>query len=340
MKVKAVDIARELGISAATVSLAMNNREGVSEATRAKVLECKKRLEEGTGSVLTAGSGFSGVIKNIVFLGGFNIIRASEIDLWTDVHMAMDQIAKSWGCSLETEYFNVLTDSPEKLAAKCNDQSVAGVIVSGTEMLPKNARLLKLIKKPLVVYDSDMGSDYSCSVFDNAEIVFQTVQELIKKRMKKIVYLAFSDEIYNFRKRREGFRSAMLEYNLFSEDCIVHMGRKIDEMKINIQRYLDINGVPDAFIAECYPLSIAALRVFNKMGIEMPKDVSFIGIDELPEYMTYDCKISTIRVPHVERLKMAMLQLKHEIKEPDPVNKTKIYVHCDLIKGSTVAEKE
>lgn len=46
MKIKAVDIARHLGISKATVSLALNDRPGVSEATREKVLECKAWMEK------------------------------------------------------------------------------------------------------------------------------------------------------------------------------------------------------------------------------------------------------------------------------------------------------
>ena len=46
MIVKAVDIARELGISKATVSLALNNKPGVNEKTKQAILECKARLEQ------------------------------------------------------------------------------------------------------------------------------------------------------------------------------------------------------------------------------------------------------------------------------------------------------
>lgn len=42
MKVKMVDVARHLGISKATVSLAVNGKPGVNEQTRQKVLECIK----------------------------------------------------------------------------------------------------------------------------------------------------------------------------------------------------------------------------------------------------------------------------------------------------------
>ena len=46
MKIKMVDVAKRLGISKATVSLAVNGKPGVNEQTRQKVLECIKELEK------------------------------------------------------------------------------------------------------------------------------------------------------------------------------------------------------------------------------------------------------------------------------------------------------
>ena len=60
MNVKSIDIARALGISKSTVSLALNGKPGVSEQTRQEVLACKKQLEawgSAAGNVFeTAGT--------------------------------------------------------------------------------------------------------------------------------------------------------------------------------------------------------------------------------------------------------------------------------------------
>ncbi len=53
MAVKAKDIARELGISPATLSLVINNRPGISDATRAKVL--KQLRDREYGYLLSSG---------------------------------------------------------------------------------------------------------------------------------------------------------------------------------------------------------------------------------------------------------------------------------------------
>ena len=52
MRVKAKDIAKELGLSTATVSLAINNRPGVNEDTRRRVLDY---LESKTAEDESAG---------------------------------------------------------------------------------------------------------------------------------------------------------------------------------------------------------------------------------------------------------------------------------------------
>ena len=50
MKIKMVDIARHLGVSKATVSLAVNGKPGVNEETRRMVLECLEEMKKNNGN--------------------------------------------------------------------------------------------------------------------------------------------------------------------------------------------------------------------------------------------------------------------------------------------------
>ena len=49
MKIKAADIARNLNLSKATVSLVLNNKPGVSEKTRRKVFDYIEEVYRRTG---------------------------------------------------------------------------------------------------------------------------------------------------------------------------------------------------------------------------------------------------------------------------------------------------
>ena len=64
MKIKMVDIARHLGVSKATVSLAVNGKPGVNEETRRMVLECLEEMKKNNGVIP--------VKENIVTVSGHN----------------------------------------------------------------------------------------------------------------------------------------------------------------------------------------------------------------------------------------------------------------------------
>ena len=51
MKIKMVDIAKHLGVSKATVSLAVNGKPGVNEETRRMVLECLEEMKKNNGVI-------------------------------------------------------------------------------------------------------------------------------------------------------------------------------------------------------------------------------------------------------------------------------------------------
>lgn len=52
MRVKMVDVARYLGVSKTTVSLAVNNKPGVNEQTKQKILNCIKEMEKAEDVLL------------------------------------------------------------------------------------------------------------------------------------------------------------------------------------------------------------------------------------------------------------------------------------------------
>ena len=339
MRVKAIDIAKELGISKATVSLALNDKPGVNDKTKQMVIDCKARMESRDASENIFHKRENGnVIRIIVATRDLGIVQNAELDLWTDVNAVFDRIAKEWGCTLEVSYFNMLKDSKEKMANDCNQEYVAGVILFGTEMYSSDAEMFRKIHKPKVVYDCDLMEDtYSCVTVNNEDGVKRAVDYLVAHQKKNIVYLARNRKIYNYEHRRIGFLNAMREYNLLLDEKsqLLVMGEKIEDIYQNMKSYLEANKLPDAFIFESYHLSIGAMRAFRSADIKVPEDISVIGIDELPDYLTGDYQLTTIRIPHTERAKLAMQLLYHEMHDSCST-KSKIFTNCKLIEGDTV----
>ncbi|MCR5776090.1 MAG: LacI family transcriptional regulator [Lachnospiraceae bacterium] len=339
MKVKAVDIARKLGISKATVSLALNNKPGVNPKTKEQIFECKRRLENCEIDFRDESRIFEkkgDTIKIVIMDAGANISINAELDLWTDVCAVFNQVAKSWGCKLDISYFDVKNDTKEGLGAICNKEDVLGVIIMATELISGDGSLLHEIDKPLIVYDADVGGrKYSSVMINNADGIRNAMEYLFSKEKKNVVYLAMDDEIYNFISRRQGYTDFLREHNVRLDDVqIVTVGKSIASIYKKLGAYLDRNQLPDAFIGESYHISVAAIRLFHDRGIRLKDDVSFIGVDELPDYLTGGHALTTVKVPHTERARLAMNLLKHEIDE-SPSSKSKIFTNCKLIEGDT-----
>ena len=99
MKIKMVDIAKHLGVSKATVSLAVNGKPGVNEETRRMVLECLEEMKKNNGVipvkeniVTVSGHPVNQMIKIVIVNHSKGAACNSETDLWSDVLAAFDGV--------------------------------------------------------------------------------------------------------------------------------------------------------------------------------------------------------------------------------------------------------
>lgn len=329
MKIKAVEIARKLNISKATVSLALNDKPGVSPATREAIYRCIAEMENVSDNTAKQ------IIKMIYIQGDLD--RYAEMDLFSDVYEELDREVKRMGYTLGITYAKL--DSPEEIeqAIKdANEENVAGVLMWATEMSSEHIAILDRIKKPMVVHDNDFGSKYHCSVIDNVAAVRDVVDMLVSRGCRNIKYLGCSVNIYNFRERKAGYRAGLRKNRLeLKDDSIILMGKTIEEVYRNMLSYLQVNKLPDAFIMDNYQVSIGVMKALKELNISVPRDVSLVGIDEIPSLVMSDYNLTTMRVHHMDKGKVHLMFLEREIKG-ELSSKFKMMSHCELQMGNSI----
>ena len=142
--------------------------------------------------------------------------------------------------------------------------------------------------------------------------------------------------MYNFERRRMGFIAGIHKVGLDVEKCpIVPVGTTIESVDSFMRDWLLEHSLPDAFIMENYQISIGAIKALNELKIQVPKQISILGVDELPSYMTGGVELDCIRVAHTDRAYVTMELLLREIQSPSNT-KFKVASRCELILGESV----
>lgn len=342
MKVRMADVARYLGISKATVSLAVNNKPGVNEETREKILHCIEEIEKNNGFMPADMN--QNVKKNIkqqikvVFINHKKqIICDPEMDLWSGVVETFDSEIRKRGYIYSLSYLNEDEKEKEEIIEECNMPVVSGVIVFGTEMMERDRELVERINKPLVIYDYEFPEEKYCSVcIDNVNTVKCAMERLKQSGAQNILYISTGKEIYNFTKRREGFINTMEQWT--GKPCkerILTMGKNISEIQKNMYDWIEKNELPEAFLFENYQISIGVLLALRKKKISIPEQIKVIGIDEVPEYMLSGNSLTYMKIPHRERAAACVSVLENRITIYDDIRGT-LFLNSELVENGSV----
>lgn len=341
MKIKMADVARYLGISKATVSLAVNGKPGVNGQTRQKILQCIELMEKNNGIIpktdIVKQTRTLQVIKVVIINHRKQVVCDPELDLWSEVLRTFDTEIRRFGYLYSLTYLNEVETNIQEIIDECNMDLVAGVIVYGTEMCPDDYGIIRQIHKPLVIYDYEMpDGSYSSVCIDNAMAVSMSADILHNAGAQDIIYLSTGKNIYNFERRRESFQNKVIrDKGFFEKESMVQMGNTIAEITEQAAIYLSTHKLPDAFLFENYQVSIGVLSAIRRLGIQIPRDVKLIGIDEVPDYTAPGVKLVQIRIPHVERAVMAISILEREITESWNA-KIRVFAVPGIVNGKSV----
>ena len=188
----------------------------------------------------------------------------------------------------------------------------------------------------MVIYDNDLGNEYHCVTFGGVEGIRDCVDYLVSRGCRNIKYMANTQDIFNFQQRRAGFRAGLRKNGLpLEKESIYSLGETTSEVCEATLKYLDTHELPDAFIMENYQISIGVMRALRQKKISVPEDISLLGVDEIPDYLTGDILLTTLRMEHLERAHVAMLFLEQEMKGAISC-KFKSFSTCKIIPGQTV----
>lgn len=312
--VKIKDIADRLGISSATVSMALNDRPGVNAQTKKRVIELVKELNY-TGTTKKSVQN-NGVISFLIYKRYGKII--ADTQFFSDLIEAVEKTARHYDYTIAITYCT----SKEELTSVIKPILAAqpeGIIILGTEMDEEDLNVFEEIDAPIVVLDSDLlGCPVDTVTIHNCDGIYKAIQYLKQQGHTDIGYLHSSFSIKNFEQRNMAFQFCMNKLKLDYDEKKIFMVEPNIEGACDDINVLIKNGIkfPKALVADNDLIAIGALKGFLQNGIKVPEDVSLIGFDDIPMTSIFEPAITSVNVSRQKLGDLAVEQLIWRIKNP------------------------
>lgn len=312
------ELAKELGLSPAALSLIINHKPGVSESTRIRVLEQLQHM------------GFEHLIKKAPAVPSSNLCfiiykRNGEIlDLHPFFLLLMEYIethARSYG-------YHILLctiDKRRPLAPQLEhvkELDSQGMLIFATEMQDEDLEPFLRLQIPVVALDNDF-TRLSCNTvsINNQMGTYQAIEYLVKMGHHRIGYLKSSSRISSFEERQHGYEDALTYFNLsFAPEDIIPVHYTEEGSYRDIRQFLENHPdtrFPDAFVCDDDTSAAGALRAFSERGYQIPRDISIIGFNDRPSCEVTTPPLTSINVSKHALATEAVDELVRMIQNPD-----------------------
>jgi len=271
------DVAREAGVSMATVSHVINKTRYVRPEVEAKVNQVIDK------------TGYRAKILDKV--NTLRVGRQSEIAfVASSISNTMgSQVAASLASYLAERGFVLsiyVTNGDLKrerhiLSQLATNKRVAGIVLTAASENPQEYSKLISSGLPFVCFDRQIRDERTDSILsDNLGAMYQGTLHLIKSGHEKIAILLESRWGTTSVERLAGYKKALADHGIaFRESLVLMVDRADGSSEAAIKNALE-NDPPSAVIAGGNKLTLTLLSAIEKMGLNCPQDISVVGFGD------------------------------------------------------------
>lgn len=275
------DVAREAGVSIATVSKILNHKPGISEKTTQHVHEVMETL--GYVPNRHAASLARKTARSIAFLAGF-----TQNEAYSNPHL-FDILCGVQDVLGKREYSLLMVDASGD-GATCNaakrviGQKLAdGMIVHASVMTRAMAALLAQSGFPHIIIGKPKQGGRLCWMDSNHALGGQLATEhLIARGYAKIAFIGNRPEEEISKLRLEGYYSALREHGVLENEAYVcYTESRFEQQCHAIHDFLEVRR-PDALVCASNLLAAAAYKAAGWLGVDIPGALAVITFDMHP----------------------------------------------------------
>lgn len=297
---RAKDLAKEIGVSEATLSLVINGKPGISKKTRNMVES--KIIELGYGSMLRqeapTPASQGKIISFVLYKENGKLLGSNTF--FPLILDGIESTARKSGYTLNI--INIEHENIDQEILFIKESNCAGYVIFATEMHEDVLDRFIGLGLPFVVFDNEfLGQDLNSVKVNNEQGTYLAVKYLCNMGHRRIGYLSSGLYINSFIERQKYALNAIEHLGLEGGRQMVYTigypNTHAEEGMDALLETINASELPSAFLADNDLVAMGAMKSLSKHGYRIPEDFSFVGYDDRPVCKYVEPNLTTVQLP-------------------------------------------
>lgn len=319
MKITMKDIAQVHGISVNAVSLALNNKPGISNEMRIKILRTAEEL-----GYLETKEKFLKTFARTNICVMMQKRYSQDMDFYGRVLFGVVEEAKRNGYDTLIKFFD---DDMFEVPATITQRGVVGVIVIG-KIRDRNIEKINSTHTPIVLADhASMTENIDSIITDNKRGSYMMVKYLLDGGFTRIGFYGELKYSLSIKERFWGYREALSEFmgirlrgqvDSYIEKYSILEGMEeavlSNDNKTIVELVKQRQTLPQVFVCSNDKAAISLMVALQMLGYQVPRDISIVGFDNIDICEKICPKLTTVNVNKELMGKRAVQRLLYRLE--------------------------
>ncbi|HEU5099312.1 MAG TPA: LacI family DNA-binding transcriptional regulator [Roseiflexaceae bacterium] len=324
-----IDVAREAGVSYATVSRVINNKGYINPETRERVMRAVTKL----GYVVNQQArSLAGGRSQVVGL----LVPALDSAYIGEIIRGIDE-------QLARESYDLMLYTAHKRQTR--ESTYVGTLTQGLAdglllVLPRSpSAYIETLRRrsfPYVLIDHQGIDDTGPSVgATNRRGGYEATRYLIELGHRRIGFITGEIDLRCSTDRLHGYRTALAEYGLPDDPALIREGNfQQPSGYAGARDLLALPQPPTAIFASNDVSAFGVMEASRDRGLRIPEDISIVGFDDIPQASHVNPTLTTVRQPLEQMGRLATRMLLEHIRDrARPVERIELSTEL-IIRGS------
>jgi LacI family transcriptional regulator len=306
------DVAREAGVSTATVSHVINKTRYVSDEVRARVLAAVERCQYYPNAhARSLASGRSRTLGLVV----------SDISnpFFPELVKSIETAAFGHGYDIILSNTNYDQERTSQYVRRFIERKAPAVIIMTSELDP--ALIAELARRNVSVVFLDLGepgAHMSNLRVDYGAGIDEAIRHLVSLGHRRLAFVSGPRHLRSAARRLEAFRVSV-ERCLPGAAAPVYYGDfRLEGGRRAAREMMAEATAPTAVVAANDMMALGVMSEFSAGGLRVPEDVSIVGFDDIAFASLCQPKLTTICLPREELGRLAVEAVIEMLAHPEP----------------------